>query len=99
MPITGNKGEWSEVYVLLKLLGDGEVHAGDENLNKIKNLVYPIIMILREEAEGKLKYLPENSDVVIQTSDGTELLRLPAKEFESQAMTLLGTLANFRGIM
>lgn len=92
MPITGNKGEWSEVYVLLKLLGDGEVHAGDENLNKIKNLVYPIIMILREEAEGKLKYLPENSDVVIQTSDGTELLRLPAKEFESQAMTLLSAI-------
>jgi hypothetical protein len=89
MAITGNKGEWSEIYVLLKLLGDGEVHAGDENLNEIKNLVYPIIMILRDEAEGKLKYLPENSDVIIQTSDGTELLRLPAKEFEHQAITLL----------
>lgn len=49
MSITGNIGEWSEIYVLLKLLGDGEVHAGDENLNEIKNLVYPIIMILREE--------------------------------------------------
>ena len=88
--ITGNKGEWSEIYVLLKLLGDGEVHAGDENLNEIKNLVYPIIAILREEeSEGKLKYLPENSDIVIQTSDGIQLLRLPAKDFEDQAMTLL----------
>ena len=89
MAITGNKGEWSEIYVLLKLLGDGEVHAGDENLNEIKNLVYPIVMILRDEAEGRLKYLPENSDVVIQTTDGVELLRLPAKEFEHQAMSLL----------
>lgn len=97
MPITGNKGEWSEIYVLLKLLGDGEVHAGDENLNEIKNLVYPIIMILREEAEGKLKYLPNNSNVVIQTSDGTELLRLPAKEFEHQAMSLLLALRSVKG--
>lgn len=92
MSITGNIGEWSEIYVLLKLLGDGEVHAGDENLNEIKNLVYPIIMILREEAEGKLKYLLENSNVVIQTADGTEILRLPAKEFEHQAMSLLYSL-------
>lgn len=92
MALTGNKGEWSEIYVLLKLLGDGEVHAGDENLNEIKDLVYPIVMILREESEGKLKYLPENSDVVIQTSSGTELLRLPAKEFEHQAMSLLYSL-------
>lgn len=97
MSIKGNKGEWSEIYVLLKLLGEGEVHAGDENLNEIKNLVYPIIMILREEAEGKLKYLPENSDVVIQTADGTEILRLPAKEFEHQAMNLLSALRSKKG--
>ena len=92
MALTGNKGEWSEIYVLLKLLGDGEVHAGDENLNEIQDLVYPIVMILREESEGKLKYLLENSDVVIQTSSGTELLRLPATEFEHQAMSLLYSL-------
>lgn len=89
MSITGNKGEWSEIYVLLKLLGEGKVHAGDENLNEIKDLFYPIVMILREEAEGKLKYLPENSNVIIQKSTGEELLRLPAKEFEHQATNLL----------
>ena len=35
MALTGNKGEWSEVYTLLKLLGEGKVYAGDHNLNKI----------------------------------------------------------------
>ena len=97
MAITGNKGEWSEIYVLLKLLGDGEVHAGDENLNEFKNLVYPIIMILREEAEGELKYLPEESNIIIQKDDGTELLRLPAKDFEHQAMSLLYSLKSVAG--
>ena len=50
--ITGNIGEWSEIYTLLKLLGDGKVYAGDQNLKRIKNLVYPIIMIIRQEKEG-----------------------------------------------
>ena len=43
MAIAGNKGEWSEIYVLLKLLGEGVVYAGDGNLEKIDNLYYPII--------------------------------------------------------
>lgn len=49
MALTGNKGEWSEIYTLFKLLGDGVVYAGDQNLNKIQDLFYPIIMILRQE--------------------------------------------------
>ena len=48
MAITGNKGEWSEIYALFKLLGEKQVYAGDGNLNKIEDLFYPIIKILRE---------------------------------------------------
>lgn len=54
--INGNVGEWSEIYTLLKLLGEGKVYAGDQNLEKIKNLVYPIIMIIRSEKEGVFDY-------------------------------------------
>ena len=54
MALTGNKGEWSEIYALFKLLGDGVVYAGDQNLNKIQDLFYPIIMILRQEKEGDI---------------------------------------------
>ena len=46
MALTGNKGEWSEIYVLFKLLGEGTVFAGDEVLNRIEDLFYPILMIL-----------------------------------------------------
>ena len=34
--ITGNKGEWSEVYTLLKVISDKQLFAGDSNLNKFK---------------------------------------------------------------
>lgn len=40
MALTGNKGEWSEIYTLLKLLGEGKVYAGDQHMNKIHDLFY-----------------------------------------------------------
>ena len=49
MSLTGNKGEWSEIYVFLKLLADGRLNAADANLNAIPNVYYPIIKILRLE--------------------------------------------------
>ena len=30
--LTGNKGEWSEIYVLLRLLADGKIYAADSEL-------------------------------------------------------------------
>ena len=38
MSKTYNKGEWSEIYAMFKLLGDKKMSAGDENLKKIPNL-------------------------------------------------------------
>ncbi len=87
--ISGNVGEWSEIYTLLKLLGEGKVYAGDQNLEKIKNLVYPIIMIIRSEKEGVYDYKVVNADIVIVTPEGNELLRLPASKFLSEAEALL----------
>ena len=31
MPLSGNKGEWSEVYTLFKLLAEKKLFIGDEN--------------------------------------------------------------------
>lgn len=87
--INGNVGEWSEIYTFLKLLGEGKVYAGDQNLEKIKDIVYPIIMIIRQEKEGVYDYKVQNADIVIVTSDGEELLRLPAAKFLEEAEALL----------
>ena len=50
--LTGNKGEWSEVYVLLRLLADGKIYAADSELNKLEDIYFPIIKIIREENKG-----------------------------------------------
>lgn len=47
--LTGNKGEWSEIYVLLRLLADGKIYTADSELNKLENVYFPIIKIIREQ--------------------------------------------------
>lgn len=80
MAIKGNIGEWSEFYTLIKLLGDGVLYAGDENMEQIKDLFYPIIMILRQEANNKLNYVRNaNETISIETPEGDILLSVPTK--------------------
>ena len=87
--ITQNKGEWSELYVFLKLLGDGVLYAADANLNKIDDLYYPLIEILRKE-NGRVKhYAKDNLTVKIKDDSNNILLELPAIEFESKAKFLI----------
>lgn len=61
--IRGNKGEWSEIYVLLRLLSEGTLFAADKNGNKIEDIFFPIIKIIREEIKG------ENYEFVISDDD------------------------------
>lgn len=89
MTLSGNKGEWSEIYALLKLLGEGQVYAGDQDLNKIQDLFYPIIMILRKEKNDNYNYRLADKNIVIQTPDGEELLRVGASVFLAEAEKLL----------
>lgn len=89
MAKTYNKGEWSEIYVMFKLLGEKKVFAGDGELNKIENLFYPIIKILRDEQNGHYEY-SLSDDIVVVSEDGTELLRRSVADFLSMANSLLG---------
>ena len=85
--ITGNKGEWSEIYSLFKLLGDKNLFAGDVNLNKVEELFYPIIKIIRIENGGNFEYAIEGNLVII--SGGIEELRIPVKTFLTKSAELL----------
>jgi len=85
--ITGNKGEWSEIYALFKLLGDGKLYPGDSEVRKIQHLVYPILKILRTEANGRFEYSIKDNFVVV--SGDEEVFRVPVLEFQEKAEYLL----------
>jgi len=97
MAISGNKGEWSEIYVLLKLLGEKQVYAGDAELNKIEDLFYPILKVLRNEQGNKYEY-SINDNIVIVTEEGEELLRKNVIDFLEKAKQLLAVIQKSRGV-
>lgn len=64
--LSGNKGEWSEVYVLLKLLADGEMLRGDGDLNPIPGDSYRVVRLERNEtATGLTSYRIEGDRVIV----------------------------------
>jgi hypothetical protein len=85
--LTGNKGEWSEIYTLFKLLGDKQLFSGNEDLEKIEDTFYTIIKIIRNESGKQFEY-EINGDLVI-ISGGIEKLRVPVKTFTIEAAKLL----------
>lgn len=85
--LTGNKGEWSEIYALLKIVADGQLQRGDGNLNKLENAVLPILKVLREESDGTYTY-EVNRDLVIILGSGTEF-KIPISKFKQHAESLL----------
>lgn len=88
--LTGNKGDWSEIYTLLKIVSDQELFAGDSDLNKIEGLVFPIIKILRDESKGTYEFAYDCSLVIIKGAD--QEFRIPISEFQEKAVSLLSKL-------
>ena len=84
MRISGNKGEWSELYVLIKLLADGKIYSADENLTKNEDCYMPILKIFRTEQKTRhIEYRCSNAnfvavylnDILIRQISTSELAR------------------------
>ena len=85
--LTGNKGEWSEIYALFKLLGDKELNLGNKEIEKIQGIVYPILKILRSETNGDFEY--SIKDEIVFVTGSSETLRIPITTFKEKALLLL----------
>ena len=95
--ITGNKGEWSEIYVFLKLLADGKLNAADANLNAIPSVYYPIIKILRQENNSKREYIINGNIRIVDGISNNEIINLPVAEFVSRSQQLFNELKQIEG--
>lgn len=86
---SGNRGEWSEIYVFLKLLADGKLFSADKDLNKIPNLFYPILAILRNDASGKRGYFRNSKVKVVAFPNKNVLFEIDIDRFVVAAELLL----------
>ncbi len=83
-----NKGEWSELYVLLKLLADGKMYGADENVEIIEGWLYPVSAINHKTLNNEdIRYeILENSEKIKISLDNSEVEQL---EISSIAQDLL----------
>lgn len=89
--LSGNKGEWSEIYVFLRLLSIGKLYAADGNLNKIDDVFYNILNIIRNEEIGKLEFnYNKNTGLisVINSETNDIIAAISALEFKEKADSL-----------
>lgn len=95
--MSGNKGEWSELYAFFKLLSQGRVYAANEKVEKIDEVYYPILKIMREEVRGKrIDYIIDN-DLVRIEAESNLLLSIDRTELDNKADKLLKEIASHSG--
>ena len=99
--ITGNKGEWSELYVLIYLLAHGKLNAADEKLNKLRDIFFPVLKIFREDVKGKkIEYrLPGSDDkrVITIFLNDEQLCEISQVDMEREQKSLYWSIVNGTG--
>lgn len=96
--LVGNKGEWSEIYVFLRLLEAGKLYAADENLNKINSVFYNVLKILRSESLGNFEFcFNQTAKEISIIQNDSLLLKLSSDEFQKEANFLFDALSKASG--
>lgn len=99
--LSGNKGEWSEIYVFLRLLDTGKLNVADDELNAIPNEFYRILEIIRKETLTSNNYVREKDTVSIYVrNDETgeeESFTYPINAFAEKADHLLQLIKETKG--
>lgn len=89
MTLRGNKGEWSELYTLLKLLGDGCIYCGDSALNQRLDLAYPILKAFRSDRPDRVSYTISSERSRVEIEGPNFSTEVSQHTFAVQAETLL----------
>lgn len=95
--MTGNIGEWSELYTLFKLLADGKLYAADADTNKIPSIYYDVLKVLRAEKTVNLEYSREAEIKIINADSNVEICSVPIAAFVEQTDKLLAGIRSKNG--
>lgn len=95
--MSGNKGEWSEIYTFMKLLSQGRVYAANEELNQLEDVYYPILRIIRnEQKDENIEYVISDDMINIEIQSNL-IMSIQRSEFENNANKLLREIAAHSG--
>lgn len=60
--LIGNVGEWSEIFVVFRLLGDGQVTLANSDLSPREDAYLNVVEVQRNSPAGKLTFLLDEND-------------------------------------
>ena len=95
-----NRGEWTEAYVFLRLLGDGRIHGATSDLVRDELTYIDIINIIRDEPEKFMIFerFIKNDVAYVSSSDGTNLIKIiTAPELTEAASRLYNLIKTVTG--
>ena len=88
-----NKGEWSELYTLYKLLADQELFPIDRSQPKNERLRMPILSILRYTEENIFaEYRIDDEGIINIRTTGIDDIKVAKKDFEKFASEMLDSI-------
>jgi type II restriction enzyme len=95
--LSGNRGEWSEIYTFFKLLADGKLHAAKADLSLNPSAYYPIVKITRQQKSFTFEYVLGETNVSILSDDSHSILRtIDRNEFATATSNLLSAITQAR---
>jgi type II restriction enzyme len=96
--ITGNIGEWSELYALLKILGDGFLQAGKADLVPNEYPPLPVLAAARTHSSQETSYRIENNAIVVKGANGeTRVEQTDCASWAAQMLVELKVLSKSKG--
>jgi len=97
--LSANKGEWSELYVLIRLLADGKIFTADENLTSNQNCYLPILKIFRDEDRTRhIEYRRnDNKDFIELYLNNDFIRRIKTEELAAVADSFFQATKNGQG--
>ena len=90
-----NKGEWSEVYVFLKLLAEGKLYAADKDLKKIEDIYYSVLEIINKDINRYFEH--KNGRVSIKDESENIYKEYDVRDFAKHALNLLTSIIDNKG--
>lgn len=69
MTLSGNRGEWSEAYCLLRILSQGVVQVADSELNPVQNRSFVVEAVTRTQESKSSTIWIDGDSVVVEDGD------------------------------
>ncbi len=90
-----NKGEWTEAYVFMRLLGDGRIYGASSDLKKDESTYIDIVNIIRDEQDQIVifkRYIEANIAYVKASKDDENIKVVTAPELSKYAQLLYNSI-------